>query len=149
MKKIPCNIDNQIFSLKCGFGIGFGRKYLPMWVSVLDLNQNSGFSRTLILTHVKLKVCFLKQNSIQNLEVWKLGSKVPPCCSGLMMCCLKKSLLCSEVPILSQGLSEPGGGVGGPCFHQIFGRSVNPFSTREQIMPSHYYLPPSQIFRPS
>ena len=35
----------------CGFGIGYGigRKYQPIWVlvSVLDLNQNSGFGRTL------------------------------------------------------------------------------------------------------
>ena len=40
--------------MKCGFGIGYGigRKYLPIWVlvSVSDLNQNSGFSRSLILS---------------------------------------------------------------------------------------------------
>jgi hypothetical protein len=51
MKKIPCTIGNQIFSLKCGFsdGYGIGRKYWPIWVSVsvLDLNQNSGFGHTL------------------------------------------------------------------------------------------------------
>ena len=30
-------------------GVGIGRKYLPIWVSVLvlELNQNSGFGRTL------------------------------------------------------------------------------------------------------
>ena len=46
-KKIPDAIGNQILPLKCSFGIryGIGRKYLPIWVS--DLNQNSGFGRTL------------------------------------------------------------------------------------------------------
>ena len=50
MKKIPRTIGNQIFSLKCGFGIGYGigRMYRPVWVSVSDLNQNSGFGRTLV-----------------------------------------------------------------------------------------------------
>ena len=37
--------------MKCGFGIsyGIGQKYQPIWVSVFvsDLNQNSGFGRTL------------------------------------------------------------------------------------------------------
>ena len=54
IEKIPHTIGNQIFPLKCGFGIGFGigygigRKYQPIWVSVseLDLNQNSGFGHT-------------------------------------------------------------------------------------------------------
>ena len=49
MGKMP----HKIFPLKCSFGIGYGigRKYRPMWisVSVSDLNQNSGFSRTLFL----------------------------------------------------------------------------------------------------
>jgi hypothetical protein len=42
-------IGNWIFPLKFGFGIGYGigRKYRPIWVSVLDLNQNSGFGPTL------------------------------------------------------------------------------------------------------
>ena len=44
-------IGNQIFPLKCGFGIGYGigRNYQPIWVSVSvsDRNQNSGFGRTL------------------------------------------------------------------------------------------------------
>ena len=33
----------------CGFGIsyGIGQKYQKIWVSVLDLNQNSGFGHTL------------------------------------------------------------------------------------------------------
>ena len=37
---------------QCSFGIGYGigRKYLPIWVSVLNLNQNSGFGRTLCQT---------------------------------------------------------------------------------------------------
>ena len=46
-----CTIDNQIFSLKCGFGIGYGigRKYWPICVSVSasERNQNSGFGCTL------------------------------------------------------------------------------------------------------
>jgi hypothetical protein len=44
MGKIP----RKIFPLKCSFGIGcgIGRSYQPMWVSVSDLNQNSGFART-------------------------------------------------------------------------------------------------------
>ena len=48
-EKIPHTIGNQIFSLKCGFGIGYGigRKYRPIWVSVLDLNQSSGIGHTL------------------------------------------------------------------------------------------------------
>ena len=55
--KIPHTIANWIFPLKCGFGISFGigygisRKYQPIWVSVSvsDLNQNSGFGRTLLI----------------------------------------------------------------------------------------------------
>ena len=49
IEKIPHIIGNQIFLLKCGFGIGYNisRKYRPISVSVLDLNQNSGFGRTL------------------------------------------------------------------------------------------------------
>ena len=37
--------------MKCGFGIGYGigQKYQPIWVSVSDLKQNSGFGRTLPL----------------------------------------------------------------------------------------------------
>jgi hypothetical protein len=42
-------ITQKIFPLKYSFGIGYsiGRKYQPMWVSVSDLHQNSGFGRTL------------------------------------------------------------------------------------------------------
>ena len=51
IKKIPHTIGNQIFPLKCGFGIGYGigRKYRPITVSVSvsDRNQNSGFGRSL------------------------------------------------------------------------------------------------------
>ena len=51
IEKIPHNIGNQILFLKCGFSIsyGIGQKYQPILVSVsvLDLNQNSGFGRTL------------------------------------------------------------------------------------------------------
>ena len=49
MEKTPHAIGNQILTLKCGFGIGYGigRKYWPIQVSVLDLNRNSGFGRTL------------------------------------------------------------------------------------------------------
>ena len=47
MKKLPRTIGNQIFSLKCGFGIsyGIGQKYQPICVPilVLDLNQNTYF----------------------------------------------------------------------------------------------------------
>jgi hypothetical protein len=48
MEKYPILIiGNYILPLKCGFGIGYGisRKYQPICVSVsvLDLNQNSGF----------------------------------------------------------------------------------------------------------
>ena len=47
--KIPQAIGNQILPFKCSFSIGYGidRKFLPIWVWVLDLNQNSGFGRTL------------------------------------------------------------------------------------------------------
>ena len=52
MEKIPHTIGNYILPLKCGFGIGYGigRNYRTIWVSVSvsDLNQNSGFGRTLI-----------------------------------------------------------------------------------------------------
>ena len=49
MEKIPYSVGNYILPLKCNFGIsyGIGQKYLPIWVSVSDLNQNSGFGRTL------------------------------------------------------------------------------------------------------
>ena len=49
IEKMPHTIGDQIFSLKCGFGIdyGIGQKYRPIWVSVSDLNQNNGFGRTL------------------------------------------------------------------------------------------------------
>ena len=49
IEKIPHSIGNYILPLKSGFDIGYGivRKYRPIWVSVLDLNQNSGFNRTL------------------------------------------------------------------------------------------------------
>ena len=51
IEKIPPTIVNQIFPLKCGFGIGYGigRKYQPIQVSVSDRNQNSGFGRSLLL----------------------------------------------------------------------------------------------------
>ena len=62
--KIPCTIGSQMFSLKCGFGIGYGigRKYPPIWVSVsvLDLNQNSIFCRTLCWDgHLVISPCEL------------------------------------------------------------------------------------------
>ena len=49
MKRISHTIGNQILSLKCGFSYGIGRTYRPIWVSVsvLELNQNIGFGRTL------------------------------------------------------------------------------------------------------
>ena len=54
MEKIPHIIGKWILPLRCGLGICYsiGRKYRPMWVSVtvLDLNQNSGFGRTLEAT---------------------------------------------------------------------------------------------------
>ena len=31
-----------------GIGYGIGRKYQPIWVSVVDLNQISGFGRSLL-----------------------------------------------------------------------------------------------------
>ena len=48
MEKIP-HANGKLDPLKCSYGIGYGigRKYLPIWVLVLDLNQNSGFGRTL------------------------------------------------------------------------------------------------------
>ena len=53
IEKIPHTIGNQIFPLKCGFGIGYGigRNYQPIWVSVsvLDRNQNSGYGCTLTM----------------------------------------------------------------------------------------------------
>ena len=52
MEKMSHTISNLIFPVRCGFGIGYGigRKYQPVWVSVsvLDLNQNSGFDCTLM-----------------------------------------------------------------------------------------------------
>ena len=63
MEKIPHTIGNYILSLKCSLGIGLcigfcigysiGRKYRPIWVLVSDLNQNSGFGRTLFNIHIK------------------------------------------------------------------------------------------------
>ena len=53
-------IGNWIFPLKSGFGIGYsiGPKVSPIWVSVSvsDLNPNSGFGRTLILSFCDLDV---------------------------------------------------------------------------------------------
>ena len=58
-------------SRSSGFGIGYsiGRKYQPIWVSVLvlDRNQNSGFCRSLVdpvistgrgIMNLVLNVCF-------------------------------------------------------------------------------------------
>ena len=44
--------------MKCGFSIGYGigRKYWPIWVSVLDLNQNSGFGRTFCIYYFARKI---------------------------------------------------------------------------------------------
>ena len=51
MEKIPhTSYVSILLNLKFGgFGIGYsiGRKYRSIWVSVLELNQNSVFSRTL------------------------------------------------------------------------------------------------------
>ena len=61
--------------MNCGFGIGYGidQKYLPIWVlvSVSDLNQNSGFSRTLILSQFKQKKINIRNtnNDTNNHEV--------------------------------------------------------------------------------
>ena len=67
MEKIPHAIGNQILPLKCSFGIGYGigRKYLPIWVwvSVSDLNQNSGFGLTdqpLFGGNIQTLICLLK-----------------------------------------------------------------------------------------
>ena len=55
MEKIPLDIGNYILFLNCGFVIdsNISGKYQPIWVSVLilDLNQNSGFDRTLCGTN--------------------------------------------------------------------------------------------------
>ena len=49
MEKIPYSVGNYILPLKCNFGIsyGIGQKYLPIWVSVSDLKQDSDFSSKL------------------------------------------------------------------------------------------------------
>ena len=51
MEKDTLASGNYILLLKHGFSIGYviGRKYqsIWVWVLVLDLNQNSGFGRTL------------------------------------------------------------------------------------------------------
>ena len=53
IEKIP----HTTFHLKCGFGIGYGMgwKCRPIWisVSVSNLNQSSGFGRTLCNSHCK------------------------------------------------------------------------------------------------
>ena len=61
MEKIPHTpYVSVLLHLKFGgFGIGYGigRKYRPIWVSVwiLDLNQNSGFGRTLDVVHSTMR----------------------------------------------------------------------------------------------
>ena len=52
-----------------------------------------------------------------------------------------------EVTVLFRAVGT-GRGAGGARLPQIFGRSVNPISTRGQIMPTNYYSLP-KIFRPS
>ena len=51
---------NQYLPLKCGFGIGYGigRKYRTTWVLGLDLNQNSGFDRTLGWVRIRVRARF-------------------------------------------------------------------------------------------
>ena len=53
MEKIPhTSYVSILLHLKfggLGIGYGIGRKYWPIWVLVSDLNQNSGFGRTLHL----------------------------------------------------------------------------------------------------
>ena len=77
MKKSPRTIGNQIFSLKCGFGIDYsiGREYRPIWVSVsvsvLDLNQNSGFGCTLF--SVPFPPSSFPQWSILKDYIWKVA----------------------------------------------------------------------------
>ena len=77
IEKIPHTIGNQIFPLKCGFGIGYGigRKYQPIWVSVLvsDRNQNSGFGRTLPQRYTDLalwRVMIFCKESLSVISVW-------------------------------------------------------------------------------
>ena len=52
-------MGNLILPLKCGFGIGYSisQKYRSIWVSVslLDLNQNSGFGRISRMENKSLK----------------------------------------------------------------------------------------------
>ena len=75
-------VGNWIFPLKSGYGIGYSiaRKYRPIWVSVSvsDLNQNSGFRRTLNETKYFLP---LPYSSVPNRPVYmiiNLGVKIPP-----------------------------------------------------------------------
>ena len=53
-------LPDSSFEMRFGISYGIGRKYRPIWVSVsvLDLNQNSGFGRT--LGHCVLKWGFMQ-----------------------------------------------------------------------------------------
>ena len=83
-KKTPCTISNQMFSLKCDFSIsyGIGWTYQPIWVSVSDLNQNSGFGHTLLgdeiidLLKQKFLHIFLPQFCGQLIILDRLKAKV-------------------------------------------------------------------------
>ena len=68
MRKKPPTFGNQILPSKYGFGIGYGigRKYRPIWVLVLvlDLIQNSGFSRM----DYGLKIMIFVRASLENVS---------------------------------------------------------------------------------
>ena len=80
IEKLPHTIGNQIFPLKCGFGIGYGigRNYQPIWVSVSvsDRNQNSGFGRTLCQLH---PVHQKKQNTLMNAQFYSAWHMLHEC----------------------------------------------------------------------
>ena len=101
-------IGIQIFSLKCGFGIGYGigRKYWPIWVSVSvsDLNQNSGVGRTLdcLVPYSTFHSFIEQQLTIKSKQLWML--------KGYLLTYLTLSTVCT-VQIIIQ------------C-HYIFGKKI-------------------------
>ena len=83
MKKNPILLATKFFSLKCGFGIGYGigQKYWPIWVavSVSDLNQNIGFGRTLgwtLLTSFKSFLVWFDLALSANYRIYYLFSQI-------------------------------------------------------------------------
>ena len=70
------NKHSRLLITKCCFSIGYsiGRKYQPIWVSDLDLNQYSGFGHPLLTLFVCNMLC-LDNNQTSNCLVCTMYCK--------------------------------------------------------------------------